>query len=256
MTGHHESAAKAEPKGNSADHFFRWRRLWPLAAIAILGIVFFAFGLDRFLELDHLREHHQRLTEFVAEHYALAAISFVILYIVVVVLSLPAASFLTLSAGFMFGWLVGTMLSVSGATIGATLIFLAAKTSVGDYWRHRAGPWMQRAEKGFADNRWSYMLMMRLVPAVPFFVANLVPAFLGVPLGCYVVTTFFGIMPGGLIYSVIGSGLGDALASDMPISIHGLLSPQMKLALLALAALSGLPIVVKLIRKQHRADRK
>jgi uncharacterized membrane protein YdjX (TVP38/TMEM64 family) len=251
MTGQHDSAAEAAPQGNSAEQSFRWRRLWPLAAIALLALVFFALDFDRFLDLEHLRQHRLRIEVFVADHFALAAIAFVILYVIVVVLSLPAASLLTMCAGFMFGWIAGVALAVCGATIGATLLYLAAKTSIGDYLRQRAGPWMRRAERGFADNRWSYMLMLRLVPAVPFFVANLVPAFLGVPLGCYVVTTFFGIMPGGIIYALIGSGLGEALASDAPLSVAGLLTMEMKLALLGLAVLAGLPILVKVIRRRR-----
>lgn len=252
MTGQHDWGAEAAPRGDSAETGFRWRKLWPLAALLLLGIVFFALGLHRFLEIEHLRAHHDRLTAFVASHYALAAISFVFLYIVVVALSLPAAAFLTISGGFLFGWLAGAILSVGGATIGATLLFLAAKTSIGDYLRRQAGPWMRRAEQGFADNRWSYMLMLRLVPAFPFFVANLVPAFLGVPLGCYVITTFIGIMPGGLIYASIGSGLGEILASDAPFSLNGLLSFELKMALLGLAALAALPILVKFVRRKRK----
>ena len=255
MTGDHDSAAEATPQGNTAERFISWRRLWPLAVIAVLGLGFFALDLDRFLDIDHLRRHHLKLTQFVAANYWLAAFSFAALYVVVVVLSLPAASLLTMSAGFMFGWLAGATFSVVGATLGATLLFLAAKTSIGDYLRKQAGPWMRRAEQGFADNRWSYMLMLRLVPAVPFFVANLVPAFLGVPLGCYVITTFFGIMPGGLIYAFIGSGLGEALAGDAPITVHGVLTLEMKLALLALAVLSGLPILVKILRRRREQAR-
>jgi hypothetical protein len=148
MTGQHDSAAEAAPQGNSAEHSFRWRRLWPLAAIALLALVFFALDFDRFLDLEHLRQHRLRIEVFVADHFALAAIAFVILYVIVVVLSLPAASLLTMCAGFMFGWIAGAALAVCGATIGATLLYLAAKTSIGDYLRQRAGPWMRRAERG------------------------------------------------------------------------------------------------------------
>jgi uncharacterized membrane protein YdjX (TVP38/TMEM64 family) len=246
MTANHHSASKASPQGDPGPQAFQWRRLWPLIAIAILAVLFFGLGFDRYLEIDHLRQHHQRLTEFVSENYVLAAATFIALYVVTVVLSLPAASLLTITGGFLFGWFVGGLLSVFGATVGASLLFLAAKTSVGDYLRACAGPWMRRAEVGFSKNRWSYLLMLRLVPAVPFFVANLLPAFLGVPFGCYVLTTFFGIMPGGFVYSLIGTGLGETLSSAQPLSLEGLLTTEMRLGLLALAVLSGLPIAVKL----------
>ena len=142
----------------------------------------FATDIDEFASFQHLREHHQRLTEFVAAHAVQAALIYLALYIVFVALSLPGAIWLTVAAGFLFGAVMGSILSVLAATVGATLLFLATKTSLGDYLRAHAGPWLAKVERGFADNQWSYLLMMRLFPAIPFFIANLVPAFLGVPL--------------------------------------------------------------------------
>lgn len=246
MTGDTES-------GDSKEAGFQWRRLWPLAAILIGIALFFLFDLDRFVTFEHLKAHHRQLAVYVQDHYVSAVLAYVALYVLVVVLSIPAASLLTITGGFLFGAVAATFFTLIGATTGATLLFLAAKTSLGDYLLKHAGPWMSKIEHGFAENRWSYMLMLRLVPAVPFFIANLLPAFLGVSLGCYVVTTFFGIIPGTAVYASIGSGLGGVLESNADFSVKGLLTPHMKLAFTALALLSALPIVVKAWRRRKRA---
>ncbi len=237
------------------NRFFTWRRLWPLSVLGGLAILFFAFDLDNLLTLDQLRVHQERLREFVMEHPLWAILGFIAFYVIVVVLSLPAASFLTVTGGFMFGWAEGALWAVTGATLGATLLFLIAKSSFGEYLASRAGPWVQRARQSFSKNCWTYMFMLRLVPAVPFFIANLLPAFLGVSLFCYVVTTFFGIMPGGLVYALIGAGLEEALVSGAPLSFHSLddlLTAKMKIGLLALGALSILPLIINFMRKRKK----
>ena len=131
-----------------------------------------------------------------------------------------------------------------------TLIFLAAKTSVGDHLRERAGPWMRRLERGFADNAWSYLLILRLVPIVPFFVANVVPAFLGVRLRLYVITTLLGIIPGTAVYAAVGAGIGQVFARGEDFSLGGLMTPTILFALCGLAALSAIPIVYKKVSRK------
>src|SRR4030095_8130561 len=126
---------------------------------------------------------------------------------VFVALSLPGAIWLTVAAGFLFGAVMGAILSVLAATAGATLLFLATKTSLGDYLHSHAGPWLAKVERGFADNQWSYLLMMRLFPAIPFFIANLIPAFLGVPLPVFMAATFLGIIPATEVFGNLGAGL-------------------------------------------------
>jgi uncharacterized membrane protein YdjX (TVP38/TMEM64 family) len=142
---------------------------------------------------------------------------------------------------------IGSILSVVAATAGATLLFLATKTSLGDYLHAHAGPWLAKVERGFADNQWSYLLMMRLFPAIPFFIANLVPAFLGVSLSVFVITTFIGIIPATVIFATIGAGLESVLQT----SADSLITPQVKGALVGLAVLAAVPIVVKFMRRRH-----
>jgi uncharacterized membrane protein YdjX (TVP38/TMEM64 family) len=232
-----------------------WRRWLPLGVIVLGLILVFAFDFDQFATFQHLKDNHQRLTEFVAAHYVQAVSIFLVLYVLFVALSLPGAIWLTVAGGFLFGAFVGTILAVIAATIGASLLFLATKTSLGDYLRAHAGPWLAKVERGFADNQWSYLLMMRLFPAIPFFIANLIPAFLGVPLPVFIVTTFVGIIPATAIFTTIGAGLGSVLETGVDLSLSSLLTPQVKGALVGLAILAAVPVVVKFLRRRRASSR-
>jgi len=226
-----------------------WRRLLPLLAIAAGMALVFATGLHRYLSLEALRQHRDWLQDAVALRPLAAAAAYLGIYIVAVALSIPGALFLTLAGGFLFGIWLGTALTVAGATLGATALFLAARTAVGGLLRARAGSFVARMEAGFRANAFSYLLVLRLVPVFPFFVVNLVPAFLGVPLGVFVAATLLGIVPGTLVYASVGNGLGAVLAAGGAPDLGLVLQPEVLGPLLGLAALSLLPVAVKRLRR-------
>jgi uncharacterized membrane protein YdjX (TVP38/TMEM64 family) len=232
-----------------------WWRWLPLCVIVLGVVLVFAFDLDEFATFRHLREHHQRLTEFVATHYVQAILVYLMFYVLFAALSLPGAAWLTIAAGLLFGAIIGTILVVIAATIGASLLFLATKTSLGEYLHAHAGPWLPKVERGFADNQWSYLLMMRLFPVIPFFIANLIPAFLRVPLPVFIATTFIGIIPATAIFATIGAGLGSVLETSADLSLHSLMTPQVKAALIGLVLLAAMPIAVKFLRRRHTSSR-
>ncbi|HEX6118003.1 MAG TPA: VTT domain-containing protein [Dongiaceae bacterium] len=227
----------------------------PLGLIAFGIALVFVFDLDQIASFQHLKNHHQRLAEMVAAHRAGAILIFLLLYVFFVALSLPGAIWLTVGGGFLFGAVAGSILAVVAATTGATLLFLAAKTSLGDYLQSRAGPWLAKVERGFADNQWSYLLMMRLFPAIPFFIANLVPAFLGVPLPVFIATTFVGIIPATVVFATVGAGLGSVLESSAELTLRSFLTPQVEGALIGLALLAAAPIAVKFLRRRQASSR-
>ena len=228
-----------------------WRRWWPLAVVVLGLVLVLASGVDEFATFEHLKEHHQRLVEFVAAHRMQAMTIFCVLYILFVALSLPGAIWFTVAGGFLFGVVAGTILAVLSATMGASLLFLATKTSLGDYLHEKAGPWLAKVERGFADNQWSYLLMMRLFPAIPFFIANLVPAFLGVPLRVFVITTLIGIIPATAVFATVGAGLGTVLDTQSTMTLHGMLTPHVKWALAGLALLAAMPVALKFFRRRR-----
>lgn len=221
------------------------RRFLPLLILAAGLGAFFALGLDRYVTLDTLRDNRQALSAWVAENWALAAFVYVLAYIVMVAFSLPGGLVATLTGGFLFGTVFGGLLTVFGATIGATAIFLAAKTALGETLREKAGPKLRNLEDGFGKNAFSYMLVLRLVPIFPFFLVNLAPAFLGVPLRTYVVTTFLGIIPGTFVFASLGNGLGAIFDAGRDPDLGLIFEPEILGPILALALLALLPVVYR-----------
>ncbi len=227
------------------------RRLLPLIALAVAFA--FALSLQEHFSIDALREHRALLNAFVAENALLAALTFIALYAVTTLLSLPTGAVLTIAGGFLFGITFGTLYVVVGATLGATAIFLLARSTLGDLLRAKAGPWLQRMEAGFSENAFSYMLVLRLIPLFPFFVVNLVPAFLGVSLRTYVVGTFIGIIPGTLVFILAGAGLGSVFDQGGAFTVESVLTPQIIAGLIGLSLLSLLPVVYKHVKARRFA---
>jgi uncharacterized membrane protein YdjX (TVP38/TMEM64 family) len=193
------------------------KRWAPLGVLAALMGLAFAFGWHEYLSFKTIGLNYEALKDFISENLVVALLAYVALYIIVIALSLPGGLVMTLSGGLLFGWLLAATATVVGATIGATIVFLIAKTSFGEALAAKAGPWLGKLRDGFQENALSYLLFLRLVPAFPFFVVNLAPALLGVPLRTYVLGTFFGIIPGTTAFSVLGAGLGSAIESQNAI---------------------------------------
>jgi uncharacterized membrane protein YdjX (TVP38/TMEM64 family) len=232
------------------------RRLWLLLGALAVFTAIRATGAESYQSLDALRTHRQDLTAFVATNYALAALTYIGIYILAVAFSVPGALFLTLTGGFLFGATAGTIYTVAGATAGATLIFLFARTLFGDNALKRFGPQAENLAANVQKNAWSYLLVLRLVPLFPFFLVNLIPAFAGVRLSTFVATTFFGIIPGTAVFSLSGAGLGDVLDSGGTISARTILTPEVLTALfgLALLSLAAIPLRQRFASKDEPSE--
>ncbi len=221
----------------------------PLVAIAFVAVIG-AFALRDYLSFDALRDNREALIAFRDSNYALAVVGFIAIYVLIVTFSLPGALIATLTGGFLFGTFFGAAVNVVGATLGATLIFLAARFGLGDKLRARmeaSEGLVARIKRGLDDNQWSMLFFIRLVPAVPFFVANLIPAFLDVPLRRFVISTFIGIIPGSLVYTSVGAGLGEVFARGEAPNLGLIFEPHILLPMLGLCALSLLPVVIKAV---------
>lgn len=235
--------AERELKSGS-DRKSPWR-FAPVALIVLCFAAVFVFDLDRYLTFEALRENRQWLADAVAQNHVLTALVFILVYAAAVAVSVPGASLLTLLGGFLFGAVLGTAYVVLAATLGAVGIFLAARTAFSDILRAKAGPWLNKLQAGFAENELSYLLFLRLVPAFPFFIVNIVPAFLGVSLRTYTLATLIGIVPGTAVYAIFGAGLGEILASDAELSLSGILSPELVIGMVGLAVLALVPVLVR-----------
>lgn len=221
-----------------------WRRLWPLALIIGALAIAWASGVHRYLSLDTLREQQDALRAFVAENTVLAFALYIAVYAAATILMLPGALWITIAGGFLFGLWGGTPATVAGATLGASILFLAARTSVGSALRERAGPFVQKLERGFQEDAVSYMFALRFLPIVPFPVANIAPALFGAKFRDYVLTTALGIIPGVIAYTWIGAGLGATFAAGGEPDFASV-ARNLVPAVIALAAVSLLPVAWK-----------
>ncbi len=223
-------------------------RLVPLAVLAAGLAAFFAFDLDRYVTLDALKANQEALRSWVAAYGVLAGVAFMGIYAVAVAFSVPGAVFITIAGGFMFGPYLGTVYVVIGATAGALAVFLAARYALRDFFEARIGAAARKMEAGFRKNELSYMFILRLVPLFPFWLVNLVPAFLGVTVRSFVVGTFIGIIPGAFVYSLVGDGAGAVLAAGGDLNIGIIFEPRFLAPIVGLAVLACVPIVYKKVR--------
>jgi uncharacterized membrane protein YdjX (TVP38/TMEM64 family) len=213
-----------------------WAKVAVAAIFAVGVLAFFALGGQRYLTLDAVKANRDVLLAFADRHYVAAlALAFVV-YAGAVALSVPGGLVLSLAVGFVFGRWVGTVLVVAAATLGATLVFLAARYLFADAARRRLGALGEKIAAGFTENAFSYLLFLRLVPLFAFFLVNLAPAFTGIPLRTYVLATLIGIVPGTFVYVNLGGALGRI------DSLQGLVSRETLLAFALLGVFALLPV--------------
>lgn len=238
------SAKIAEPRPG-------WLRKLPFLVIigaAICGAVL----LRDQLGFEALVNHRDALIAYRDAHFLLSVLGFVAVYVVIVGLSLPGGTVTTLTGGFLFGLFPGVVFNVLGAGTGAVLVFLAARAGFGAALSARiaaAGGAGARLQAGLRENEWSVLFLMRLMPVVPFFLANLIPAFVGTSLWRYAVTTFVGIIPAAIVFTSVGAGLGEVFAKGEAPDLGIIFTAPILGPLLGLAALAALPMIVKLIGK-------
>lgn len=158
---------------------------------------------------------------------------------------------MTLAGGFLFGTCLGASLNVVGATAGAAVLFFIARSAVGDALQARAGPFLKRMEEGFRRDAFNYLLFLRLVPAFPFWAVNLAPALLGMRAAPYVTATMLGIIPGTVVYTAFGAGLGQIFDAGADANLKDVFSPTLIGALIGLGVLALLPIAVRRVRQRN-----
>lgn len=259
------AAADRRPEQRRDNALVWWRVLPLIGLVGVVALVLF-MGWHRLLTFEMVVSLRDQFQTTIAAHTALALIAFVAAYTCLVALSIPGALVFTLAGGLLFGWFLGGVAAVIGATIGASVLFGIARTALGESLVAMAGPQVNRLREGFKEDALSYMLFLRLVPGFPFFIVNLVPAILGVPFRTFLLGTVIGIIPGTFIFASVGAGLDALLAtakqrqmdclrtkviSECSLSVG---SEELKSAFLMLGTLSLLaliPLVVKKWRQRH-----
>lgn len=224
---------------------------WGLAAVLLAGFAaYHLLDLGRFASLQALAGNCDRLELWVDAHPAAARGAYAGVYFLAIAFSVPVGVVLTVGGGMVFGMLEGTVLTVLAATAGAVAVFLAARSAVGDSLRRRAGPLAARMEKGFRDNALSYLLVLRMLPLFPFWLVNIVPALLGVPLRTYLAGTLLGIIPGTIVFVSVGNGLERVIDAGRVPGLEIFLEPEVLAPIAGLTALALLPVAYKWLRRR------
>ncbi len=231
------------------------KRLIPLTLLILLGALAWLLDLHKYLSFETLQQHQAEIKQLVRTYPFLSVGVYLLLYITLVALSIPGAAIFTIIGGFLFPQPLSTLYVVLGATIGAMLLFYSARFATGDALKRKLGPFYKKMEKGMHKDAASYLLFLRFVPIFPFWVVNLLPAILGVPATTFLWTTAIGIIPGAFAYCQVGEGLGSLLQSKAPLSLHRLLTTEMKIAFIALGVLSLLPLLLKKLKRQAKENK-
>ncbi len=206
-------------------------------------VIFFALGGQKYLNLEALKENRDALLQYADQHYVSAIVIGFLIYTLSTALSLPGGLILSLAVGLVFGRWAGTVVIVLAGTLGATLVFLAARYLFADLARNRMGGLAQKINEGFTKDAFNYLLFLRLVPLFPFWLVNLAPAFTNVSFKTYVIATAIGILPGSFVFANLGQSLGRIS------STKDLLTPPIIGAFVLLGVFALIPVLYK----KHKA---
>ncbi|MGI9465156.1 MAG: TVP38/TMEM64 family protein [Aestuariivirgaceae bacterium] len=261
-----------EPSADTTEKKSSPLRRWGPLALLLAGIVAaYASGAHNYLSLGAIAENRDSLQQYVEQNAILAIGGYILIYVLTVAFSLPGAALLTILGGFLFGPIVGGISTVTAATIGATAIFMIAKTSIGDALVRKAGPWVKALADGFKEDAFNYLLFLRLVPLFPFWLVNIAPALFNVRLSTFAIGTFLGIIPGTFAFSIVGSGLDSIIdaqktvnqdciatkgAEQCPFTLDAgaLITPKLIAGFVALGIVALIPVILKRLKARKKAS--
>jgi len=227
-------------------------RFIPIAAIAILILIAIKFHLTHYLNYATLKKYHLQLTNYVDEHFFLTLLVFCLSYILIVASSIPGATFLTLLGGFLFGSILATTAVIISATIGATVLMSAIKLVLGEVSAKKIGSKVKGMENKFRHNAFFYVLSMRFLPIVPFFLISLAAGIFNMKIVPFFIATLIGIIPATFVYVNIGANLNKAFnQSGNSFSIYSVITPNIIIAFSLLAVLSLMPLIIKKVSNKR-----
>jgi uncharacterized membrane protein YdjX (TVP38/TMEM64 family) len=229
-----------------------WQRVLPIAVLAVGLGVFSYLGYWHYVfppenALQTIRANRSLLLAYEHAHPVLAAALFALIYTGLVAFSIPGGTILTIAGGFLFGTLEASILGTCSATVGGTILFLATRTALADYFRARMGPRLRHFEDGFNKSAFSYVFASRLIPMFPFPIVNIASGLLGVKTRIFASATFLGIIPATVVFAGLGSGLGKLFDRGIKPDLYLLQRPQILIPLTGLAVLALIPPVWRAI---------
>jgi uncharacterized membrane protein YdjX (TVP38/TMEM64 family) len=231
------------------------KKFLPLIFLLCLMVALHMLGLTKHISFAQFLQQYAMHKAAIAASFWQSSLIALAIYILVVALSVPGATFLTLTFGILFGCLWGGTLAVIGATFGAGILYIATRTALGDMLKRKASDKIAHFQAGFAKNAFNYLLFLRLTPLFPFWLVNIAPALLNVPLNTFLLATLLGVIPATFIFANVGAGLASLVevqASNCTLNdcafsldLKSLVTPQILLALTGLGLLSLIPMLVQ-----------
>ena len=243
-TGHED---KQQHKGV----WLKLKRFLPFIIIALAFVVVRLSGVADYFSFEAMAEGRADLIALRDGLALWGPVLLILIYALLAAVAMPGMAIVTIAAGFLFGTWVGGASVLIGATLGATLLFLATRTALRPLLAEKAGPWLTKVNEEVARGEVSYMLTIRLLPIIPFWIANLAPGFVQVRLRTFIWTSFFGMAPGTFVYASLGSGVGSIMDKGEVPQLSGLmLQPNILLPLVGLVALSLMPVAYRHLRRE------
>ena len=231
-----------DERGSKQKSSISWMKLLILLIFAGGFTLFFTLGGDQYLSLETLKANREELLTYTENHYWTMLTGAVVIYTAATTLSIPVATGLSLTVGFLFGRWIGMAVILFSATLGATLAFLGARYVFVEAVQRRMGKVAKKMIAGFHENDFNYLLFLRLVPLFPFWLVNLVPAFTPMKIRTFILATAIGITPGCFVFANLGQSLGRIDSSEKLFSV------QIVSALVLLGIFVLLPVLIKKIR--------
>ena len=188
------------------------------------------------ITIEVFQAKQDALEVFVNEYYVLALILFLVLYTISAATAFPLGGVFVFSAGFLFGTVVGTAVSVFAATLGGVIVFFIARYGFKEWIETTYGKYLAPLEKELLEHPASYLLFLRFMPVVPYIVINVVPALVNVRFSTFLWTSIVGLLPGAFIFALAGSGVSHIASTG------NVVAPSLVFALLLLAGISLAPM--------------
>lgn len=226
------------------------RRALPLAVLLVAGLLLVVYAGGPQQALAKLAANREWLNGLVLRHSLATAFAYVVIYTGLMLLLWIPPWLCTLTGGFLFGIWLGVPLALVSACAGSAAVFLLARRGFGGL-TERAGPFVYRLQDGFRKDAFNYLLVLRLIPVVPYIIVNLVPAVIGVPLRTFVLATVIGIAPSTVIYASIGDALAGLAQGEIALDTRVLWQPRFALPLIGLALLALLPVLYRWMRARR-----
>lgn len=224
------------------------RRWLPLTILASIFSLFFLFRLHHYLTFEAINQYQFFIKQWTLTHHNAAVSLYLLIFILLLACAIPGGTVLCLLGGFLFGW-IAFFYAIFATTVGGLMLCLAVRTAFGAPVAKRRYEWVKNVERGFQQNAFYYLLMLRVMPFCPCWVSNISAGVLNVPIRTFLFATVIGITPATLIYVLAGRSLDKIIASAPTQGFAILTAPSILLPLLGLALLSLAPIFYKTIKK-------